>query len=45
MDVKRLLAVDDEGLEQWTPVLKAPFPLRAEDIRFILDTLREPSRR
>jgi exopolyphosphatase / guanosine-5'-triphosphate,3'-diphosphate pyrophosphatase len=42
MDVKRLLAVDDEGLEQWTPVLKAPFPLRAEDIRFILDTLREP---
>ena len=42
MDVKRLLAVDDDGLEQWTPVLKSPFPLRTEDIRFVLDTLRVP---
>ena len=42
MDVKRRLAVDDEGLEQWMPVLKSPFPLRAADIRFILDTLRVP---
>jgi exopolyphosphatase / guanosine-5'-triphosphate,3'-diphosphate pyrophosphatase len=40
MDVKRRLAVDDEGLEQWAPVLKSPFPLRAEDIRFVLETLR-----
>ena len=37
MDVKRRLAVDDEGLEQWMPVLKSPFPLRAEDVRFVLD--------
>jgi exopolyphosphatase/guanosine-5'-triphosphate,3'-diphosphate pyrophosphatase len=26
MDVKRLERVDDEGLEQWNPVLKASFP-------------------
>ena len=43
MDVKRRLAVDDEGLEQWMPVLKSPFPLRAEDIRFVLDTLGVPA--
>ena len=42
MDVKRLLAVDDDGLEQWTPVLKSPFPLHTEDIRFVLDTLHVP---
>ena len=27
MDVKRLQSVDDDGLEQWLPVLKASFPL------------------
>ena len=43
MDVKRRLAVDDEGLEQWAPVLKSPFPLRAEDLRFVLDTLGVPA--
>jgi exopolyphosphatase / guanosine-5'-triphosphate,3'-diphosphate pyrophosphatase len=45
MDVKRRLAVDDEGLEQWVPVLKSPFPLRAEDIRFVLETLGVPAPR
>lgn len=32
MDVKQLVRVDDDGLEQWTPVLKAPFPLGGSDL-------------
>jgi exopolyphosphatase / guanosine-5'-triphosphate,3'-diphosphate pyrophosphatase len=32
MDVKRLERVDDDGLEQWRPVLKAPFPLAPADV-------------
>ena len=32
MDVKRLEHVNDEGLEQWTPVLKASFPLPAATV-------------
>ncbi|MGZ6707315.1 MAG: Ppx/GppA phosphatase family protein [Solirubrobacteraceae bacterium] len=32
MDVKRLERVDADGLEQWLPVVKAAFPLRAEGI-------------
>ncbi|MBO9553586.1 hypothetical protein [Cellulomonas sp.] len=32
MDVKQLQQVSDEGLEQWRPVLKAPFPLTAADV-------------
>jgi len=32
MDVKRLQRVDEHGLEQWLPVLKAPFPLAREDV-------------
>ena len=43
MDVKERLAVDEHGLEQWTPVLKAPFPLAADDVRFVLTTLGVPS--
>ena len=27
MDVKHLEAVDDDGLEQWVPVMKGTFPL------------------
>ncbi len=26
LDIKRLQQVDDDGLEQWVPTLKAPFP-------------------
>jgi exopolyphosphatase/guanosine-5'-triphosphate,3'-diphosphate pyrophosphatase len=40
MDVKRLERTSDEGLEQWVPVLKAPFPLAAADARVVLDALR-----
>src|SRR5262249_52279973 len=39
MDVKKLQAVDDEGLEQWKPVLKAGFPLGAPDVETVLAAL------
>jgi exopolyphosphatase/guanosine-5'-triphosphate,3'-diphosphate pyrophosphatase len=39
MDVKRLEAVDDNGLEQWNPVLKASFPLSASDAEKALSAL------
>jgi exopolyphosphatase/guanosine-5'-triphosphate,3'-diphosphate pyrophosphatase len=39
MDVKRLEAVDANGLEQWRPVLKASFPLAAADVAVVLDAL------
>jgi exopolyphosphatase/guanosine-5'-triphosphate,3'-diphosphate pyrophosphatase len=39
MDVKRLEAVDGNGLEQWRPVLKASFPLGASDVRTVLGAL------
>jgi exopolyphosphatase/guanosine-5'-triphosphate,3'-diphosphate pyrophosphatase len=39
MDVKRLQAVDDDGLEQWLPVMKTAFPLSAADAAFVLESL------
>ncbi len=39
MDVKRLQAVNDDGLEQWMPVLKASFPLSDADFQVMLDAL------
>ena len=39
MDVKRLEAVDRNGLEQWRPVLKGEFPLGAADVATVLDAL------
>jgi len=39
MDVKRLQAVDGNGLEQWRPVLKGIFPLGAADVRTVLGAL------
>ena len=39
MDVKRLEAVDGNGLEQWRPVLKSSFPLAAADVAAVLDAL------
>jgi exopolyphosphatase/guanosine-5'-triphosphate,3'-diphosphate pyrophosphatase len=35
MDVKHLERVDESGLEQWVPVLKAAFPLSAEDFGLV----------
>jgi exopolyphosphatase/guanosine-5'-triphosphate,3'-diphosphate pyrophosphatase len=40
LDVKRLEQVNDDGLEQWRPVLKAPFPLSAEALTAVLEDLR-----
>jgi exopolyphosphatase / guanosine-5'-triphosphate,3'-diphosphate pyrophosphatase len=39
MDVKKLEAVDGDGLEQWRPVLKGSFPLAAADVETVLRTL------
>lgn len=39
MDVKRLEAVDGNGLEQWRPVLKGSFPLGAADVQVVLGAL------
>jgi exopolyphosphatase/guanosine-5'-triphosphate,3'-diphosphate pyrophosphatase len=43
MDVKRLQQVDEHGLEQWLPVLKAPFPLAADDVSAVLAALKLPA--
>jgi exopolyphosphatase/guanosine-5'-triphosphate,3'-diphosphate pyrophosphatase len=40
MDVKHLELVDDNGLEQWLPVLKAEFPLPARTVESVLASLR-----
>lgn len=42
LDVKQLLAVAEDGIEQWVPVLKAPFPLAAPDVAATLDALGLP---
>src|SRR5262249_24869837 len=42
MDVKRLEQVNDDGLEQWAPAMKAEFPLSAEQFRSVLSGLRVP---
>jgi exopolyphosphatase/guanosine-5'-triphosphate,3'-diphosphate pyrophosphatase len=39
MDVKHLRQVDDAGLELWVPVMKAQFPLAADDVAAVLTTL------
>ena len=39
MDVKRRKQVDENGLEQWTPVMKAPFPITAADVGSALSAL------
>ena len=39
LDVKGLLAVDDDGLEQWVPVGKHPFPVSRDDLAAALARL------
>ena len=39
MDVKRLDRVDDDGLEQWRPVMKAEFPLAGADVARVCEAL------
>jgi exopolyphosphatase/guanosine-5'-triphosphate,3'-diphosphate pyrophosphatase len=40
VDVKRLDDVNDDGLERWIPIMKAPFPLAARDVRTVLEQVR-----
>ena len=40
MDVKHLEHVDPDGLEQWLPVMKAGFPLPADDVAGVLVSLQ-----
>jgi exopolyphosphatase/guanosine-5'-triphosphate,3'-diphosphate pyrophosphatase len=42
MDVKRLERVNEQGLEQWKPALKAAFPLSAVDAGAVLAALGVP---
>ena len=42
MDIKILERVDENGLEQWRPVLKAPFPLDAASIARVCTSLGAP---
>ncbi|MBN1425580.1 hypothetical protein JXA88_13580 [Candidatus Fermentibacteria bacterium] len=42
LNVKVLLQTNEEGLEQWTPALKALFPLDAEALAEALRLLRVP---
>ena len=39
LDIKELQEVDADGLQRWTPVLKAAFPLSAEDAAAALEAL------
>jgi len=43
MDVKRLQRVDEQGLEQWLPVLKAPFPLTPDGVSVVARALELPA--
>ena len=40
LDVKGLLAIDDNGLEQWVPVAKHPFPVPRDDVGAVLARLQ-----
>ena len=42
MDIKLLREVDADGLEQWTPVMKAGFPLRAAEAAKVIEALGLP---
>ena len=42
MDIKLLREVNADGLEQWTPVMKAGFPLPAADAAKVLEALGLP---
>jgi exopolyphosphatase/guanosine-5'-triphosphate,3'-diphosphate pyrophosphatase len=42
MDIKVLREVNADGLEQWTPVMKAGFPLQAAEVTKVLEALQLP---
>ena len=39
MDVKRLERIDDHGLEQWRPVMKASFPMAEAEVVAMIEAL------
>jgi exopolyphosphatase / guanosine-5'-triphosphate,3'-diphosphate pyrophosphatase len=43
LDIKQLERVNADGLEQWRPLLKAPFPLTAEATAQIHEALGKPA--
>ncbi|MGV0976721.1 MAG: hypothetical protein ACOYBO_12420 [Azonexus sp.] len=43
MDIKVLREVNADGLEQWTPVMKAGFPLQATEAASVFESLRLPA--
>jgi exopolyphosphatase/guanosine-5'-triphosphate,3'-diphosphate pyrophosphatase len=43
MDIKALRETNADGLEQWTPVMKAGFPLSAADSVKVLESLHLPA--
>lgn len=42
MDIKLLREINADDLQQWTPVMKAGFPLSSADAKKILESLRLP---
>ena len=42
MDVKQLLKTDAFGLQQWTPVMKASFPIGHAELRQVFSALNVP---
>jgi exopolyphosphatase/guanosine-5'-triphosphate,3'-diphosphate pyrophosphatase len=42
MDIKTLVEVNADGLEQWKPVMKAKFPLPAAEVKKVLEALGVP---
>lgn len=42
MDIKVLREVNADGLEQWTPIMKAAFPISATDAASVFETLQLP---
>ena len=42
LDVKHLEEIDDDGLQLWAPVMKAPLPVSAGDARAVLAALDVP---
>ncbi len=42
MDIKTLLRVHQQGLEQWTPILKASFPIHINDLAIVYKAFNLP---
>jgi exopolyphosphatase/guanosine-5'-triphosphate,3'-diphosphate pyrophosphatase len=42
MDIKTLVEVNADGLEQWKPVMKGKFPLPAAEVKKVLEALGMP---